>query len=69
MESRFEDLAPEKLCLFLQQEIPTLSEEIFAKIVKHKIDGEIFLSLNDEYMYLHEIAPLLGDRLKLPKLL
>ena len=67
MESRFEDLAPEKLCLFLQQEIPTLSEEIFAKIVEHKIDGEVFLSLNDEY--LREIAPLLGDRLKLRRVL
>ena len=30
--------------------------------MEHKIDGEVLLQLNDEH--LKEIAPLLGDRLK-----
>lgn len=67
MESKFEDLSPEEVCIVLQQEIPTLSEDILKRIVEHKIDGEVFLGLNDEY--LREIAPLLGDRLKLRRVL
>ena len=67
MESRFEDLSPEKLCIFLKQKIPTLSEDILTKTVAYKIDGEVFLGLNDEY--LREIAPLLGDRMKLRRVL
>lgn len=63
MTTNFDALSPEDVCLFLQDEIPTLSSDILQKIVDHKIDGEVFLSLNDEY--LREIAPLLGDRLKI----
>ena len=58
----FEVLSPEDVCLFLQEEIPTLSDDILQKIVDHKIDGEVFLSLDE---YLREIAPLLGDWLKI----
>ena len=63
----FEELSPEKLCSFLQQQMPKLSEDILTKILEHKIDGEVFLGLNDEY--LREIAPLLGDRMKLRRVL
>lgn len=66
-ESRFEDLSPEKLCVFIKNEIPKLSEEILTKILEHKIDGETFLCMNEEH--LREIAPLLGDRLKLRRVL
>lgn len=34
---------------------------------EHKIDGEVFVALNDEY--LREIARLLGDRLKIKRAL
>ena len=67
MASHFEALSPEDVCIFLEKEIPTISEDILKKIVEHKIDGEVFLSLNDEY--LREIAPLLGDRLKIKRVL
>ena len=63
----FEDLLPSALRLRLEEDIPSLSEGILDKIVEHKIDGEIFLSLNDEN--LREIAPLLGDRLKIKRLI
>ena len=53
------------LCLFLEKEIPTTFKDILGKIVEHKIDGEVFLGLNDEY--LREIAPLLGDWLKIKR--
>lgn len=67
MTANFEALCPEDICLFLQEEIPTLSNDILQKIVDHKIDGEVFLGLNDEYLW--EIAPLLGDRLKIRRVL
>ena len=67
MASHFEALSPEDVSIFLKKEIPTISEDILKKIVEHKIDGEVFLSLNDEY--LREIAPLLGDRLKIKRVL
>ena len=67
MVSHFEALSPEDVYIFLEKEIPTISEDILKKIVEHKIDGEVFLSLNDEY--LREIAPLLGDRLKIKHVL
>ena len=67
MMTGFEVLSPEDACLFLQEEIPTLSSDILQKIVDHKMDGEVFLSLNDEY--LREIAPLLGDWLKIRRML
>jgi len=63
----FEKLSPDEVCVYLKQEIPTIAEDILEKVVEHKIDGEVFLSLNDEY--LREIAPLLGDRLKLKRVL
>ena len=46
----------------LSKELPQLEEGVIENFVQHKIDGEVFLSLNDEY--LREIVPLLGDRLK-----
>ena len=65
MAANFEALSPENLCLFLRNEIPTISEDVLEEIVEHKIDGEVFRDLNDDY--LREIAPLLGDRLKIKR--
>ena len=45
--------------------VPTISEEILDSVIDHKIDEEVFLEMNDEY--LREIAPLLGDRLKIKR--
>ena len=61
----FEKLSPDKVCVYLKQEIPTIAEDILEKVVEHKIDGEVFLSLNDKYLC--EIAPLLGDHLKIKR--
>ena len=52
---------------FSRKRDPIISEDILKKIVEYKIDGEAFLSLNDEY--LREIAPLLGDQLKIKRVL
>ena len=57
------NLSPDEVCDFLKEQIPSISDNIVQKIKEHKIDGDIFLALNDEY--LREIAPLLGDRLKM----
>ncbi|CAI8043911.1 hypothetical protein GBAR_LOCUS24386 [Geodia barretti] len=67
MARRFDGLSPTTLRLRLKEEIPSLSESILDNILEHKIDGEVFLSLNDEN--LREIAPLLGDRLKIKRLI
>ena len=44
-----------------------MSEEVISNIKQHKIDGKIFLQLNEEY--LREVAPLLGDRMKLKQVI
>ena len=54
MKTSVEVLSPEDVCLFIQEEIPTLFNDILQKIVDHKIYGEVFLSLNDEHF--REIA-------------
>ena len=61
MESldKFETLSPVQVCAYLTGEIPNISQEVLEKLEEHKIDGEVFLGLNDEY--LREVAPLLGD--------
>lgn len=61
----FEQYTPEEVCEFLRNQAPNLSEEVLDRIIDHKIDGEVFLELNDEY--LSEISPLVGDRFKIKK--
>ena len=65
MAKKIESFSPEDVCDYLKRQLPSMDKNIFEKILEHKIDGEVFLSLNDEY--LREIAPLLGDRLKLKR--
>ena len=65
MAGRFDSLSPDEVCDFLKDQIPSISDSIFQKIHEHKIDGEVFLELTDKY--LREIAPLLGDRLKMKR--
>ena len=55
----FESLSCDSVCAFLKERVPSILE----KIKDHRIDGEVFFALNDEY--LREVAPLLGDRLKI----
>ena len=63
--ARFEEFSPENVRDYIQEQIPQIEKDVLENIVLHKIDGETFLILNDEY--LREIAPLLGDRLKIKK--
>lgn len=62
-----ERLSSSELCDQLKKQIPSLSETILHQIEENKIDGEVFFSLDDES--LRELAPLIGDRLKLRKLI
>ena len=59
----FELFSPSKVSDFLRDKVPGISEDVLENVIDHKIDGEVFLDLNDAY--LKEIAPLLGDRLKI----
>ena len=63
MAANFESFSPDEVCDFLKEHVPSISDSILQEIKAHKIDGEVFLALNDEY--LRELAPLLGDRLKI----
>lgn len=65
--ARFEEFSPEDVRDYILEEIPQIEKDVLEKIVLHKIDGETFLVLTDAY--LREIAPLLGDRLKMKKLI
>ena len=55
------------LCEFLEIEFPDLEDHVLENIKKHKINGQTFLQLKEEY--LKEVAPPLGDRLKLKKVI
>ena len=61
----FENRSPDQVCKFLKEQIPNISDSVLDKIVLHKVDGEVFLAIDDEY--LREIAPLVGDRFKVKK--
>ena len=61
----FSTRSPEEVYEYLRCTLPTLSQSILETILEHKIDGETFLQLEDED--LKEIAPLLGDRIKLKR--
>ena len=67
MAAGFEGLSPEEICAYVKEQIPSISDEILERFKEHKIDGSVFLELNDEY--LREIAPRLGDRLKLKRII
>ena len=56
----------EEVSDFLATNIPEIDEAILDNFRKHKIDGSVFVQLTDEY--LRELAPLLGDRLKIKRL-
>ena len=65
MDPEFEALSPGAVRRYLKER--SVSDDVLEKILEHKIDGEVFLSLNDEH--LREIAPLLGDRLKMKRVI
>ena len=50
-------------CACLKEEIPDLSDSVVQEILKHRIDRVTFIELTEDN--LKEIAPLLGDRMKL----
>ena len=66
-DSRFEEFSPNEVRDYVKDRLPQLGLDVLDRIIEHKIDGETFLVLNDEY--LREIAPLLGDRLKIKKVI
>lgn len=59
----FELFSPSEVCDFLKEKVPGVSESVLERVIDHKIDGEVYVQLNDEYV--KELAPLLGDRLKI----
>jgi Mg/Co/Ni transporter MgtE len=67
MAKKFGEYDPEEVVLFLKAQVSTLSEEVLKVIIDHKIDGEVFLEMNDEH--LREVVPLLGDRLKIKRVI
>lgn len=58
-------MSVEELCAFLGT--AGVEKPILEKILQHKIDGSVFLQLSDDD--LKELSPLLGDRIKLKRLL
>lgn len=59
--------SPEEVVSFLKEKIPGISLDVFSNIVRQKIDGEILAELSESDM--REIAPLLGDRLKIKRVI
>ena len=64
---RFVNFTSTKVSSFLREKCPEVSESVLESISDHKIDGDAFLQL--DYQGLKEIAPLLGDRLKIKRVM
>ena len=60
-------LTPQEVSSFMKSQLPAVSEDVLTAIINHKIDGEVFLVLNEEY--LREISLILGDRIKMKKII
>ena len=67
MAKQFDSFSSVEVCDYLRRHAPSLDNSVFEKMMEHKIDGEVFLCLNEEY--LREIAPLRGDCLKIKLIL
>ena len=65
MSAEIENKTVDDLCDFLSQE-QEIDTSVVENIRKHKIDGSIFIQLDEEY--LREVAPLLGDRIRLKRI-
>jgi len=61
------ELTASELCDYLKENVPSLSESVVHEIDSQRIDGEALLQITEmsDDRYLREIAPLLGDRIKL----
>ncbi len=57
----------EDVTSFLRENVPGISADVLSNIITQKIDGEILSELSDSEM--REIAPLLGDRLKIKRVI
>ena len=62
---KFELFTPSEVSTFLKEKVPDISPEVLEQIVNEKIDGGLLLEMEDSG--LKEIAPLLGDRLKIQR--
>ena len=62
----FSIMTPDDICVFLREELPSLDEDIIETFRQNKIDRIAFIELNDEY--LRELCPILGDRMKIKKI-
>ena len=66
--SFLKDLTTSELCAFLRKNVLSLSESVVFEISSQRIDKEALFQMtemSEDDRYLREIAPLLGDRIKL----
>ena len=63
----FKGFSPDQVSEYLKEQVPTVSGDILDNIIDQKIDGEVLLALDDASM--KEIAPLLGDRVKIKRVI
>ena len=61
----FEKLSPEDVVSYLTEEVPDIDKTVLESFLKHKISGDVFLELTEEY--LRELVPLLGERLRVKR--
>ena len=62
-----EDFSTEDVCTYIQEQVPDFSQSFLEALKEHIIDGGVLLELTDEY--LRELAPLLGDRIKIKRVI
>ena len=62
-----EDFSTEDVRTYIQEQVPDISQSFLEALKEHRIDGRVLLELTDEY--LRELASLLGDRIKIKRVI
>ena len=52
--------------IFVRKELPSLDEDVIGNFKQDKIDGIAFMELDGDYLW--ELHPVLGDHMKIKKL-
>ena len=61
----FEELSPSEVVSYLSAEVPDLDKTVLENFITHKISGDVFIDLTEEY--LRELVPLVGERLRVKR--
>lgn len=67
MDLDMESWSPNEVVLFLAGEVPDIDENVLKSFADNKVSGDLLLDLDDDS--LRELIPVLGDRIRVKKVI